>query len=311
VVLSGASARIPRLRSLIAEQFVRDAADILCAKDPCTVVAVGAAMLGETLAHPRPEPMYGLHSLMLLSAGIETVGGVMTAILPRGTYLPVRRCMTFTTSQDFLRDVRIRLFQGEQPQVRDCSPLGELSLRIPPMLRGVPRIQVLFDVDHSDALTVTATEVVSATQARLHLGWNFPLAPQRIESMVVRAERALFDDLPFRAKCQTKHALEGLCYVVGSAARQGRLHSSVAKAPVLAAVDATLSWLQEQPPTTNSPDYASKQLELETAVRAVDSAFLDDPDSDCRRSFDEGGALVVRLIGPCEPAEAPEEAAEL
>lgn len=159
IVLVGGSTRIPKVRELLKEFF--DGKEPNSSINPDEAVAYGAAvqsgiLTGDTAGDTKDILLIDVTPFTF---GIETLGGVMNAIIPRGTTIPTKKSKTFTTSSDYQKSVSTRIFEGERPLVKDNHLLGEFMLEgIPSALKGVPKIDVTFAIDENSILTVTAKD---------------------------------------------------------------------------------------------------------------------------------------------------------
>ncbi|MCS7308559.1 MAG: Hsp70 family protein, partial [Aquificaceae bacterium] len=155
VVLVGGSTRIPLVQQKIKEFFGKEPHKGV---NPDEVVAVGAAIQAGVLSGEVKEIL--LVDVTPLSLGVETLGGVMTVLIPRNTPIPYRKCETFTTAADYQTEVEIHVLQGERPMAKDNKSLGKFYLTgIPPAPRGLPKIEVCFDIDVDGILHVTAKDM--------------------------------------------------------------------------------------------------------------------------------------------------------
>lgn len=184
VVLVGGSTRVPKVREIVKKIFGKDPHQGV---NPDEVVAVGAAIQGSVLAGDRKDVL--LLDVTPLTLGIETEGGVLTALIERNTTIPAERKNTFSTAADNQTAVTVRVFQGERKMAAHNRLLGEFNLEgIPAAPRGVPQIEVKFDIDQNGILNVTAREVGSGKEASVKIQQSSGLSKAEIESMQKDAE---------------------------------------------------------------------------------------------------------------------------
>lgn len=213
IVLVGGSTRIPKVQSLLKEYF--DGKEPNRGINPDEAVAVGAAIQAAIIggADMGSNDMIFI-DVAPLSLGIETVGGVMSPIIDRNTVIPAKKTKVFTTYQDQQTMVTIGVFEGERSLVKDNHRLGKFDLTgIPPAARGVPQIEVTFDIDANSILTVTAVEkgtggkeVISITND------SGRLSKADIERMLADAEKFAEEDRIIKEKIDAKNALQNYIY---------------------------------------------------------------------------------------------------
>ncbi len=190
VVLVGGSTRVPKVRQIVKEIFGKEPHQGV---NPDEVVAVGAAIQGSVLAGDRKDVL--LLDVTPLTLGIETEGGVMTALIERNTTIPTERKNTFSTAADGQTAVTVRVFQGERKMATQNRLLGEFNLEgIPPAPRGVPQIEVKFDIDQNGILNVSARDVGTGKQASVKIEQSSGLSKDEIERMRQDAEEHAEED---------------------------------------------------------------------------------------------------------------------
>lgn len=190
IVLVGGSTRVPKVRELVKEVFGKDPHQGV---NPDEVVAVGAAIQGSVLAGDRTDVL--LLDVSPLTLGIETEGGVMTALVERNTTIPAEKKNVFSTAADGQTAVTVRVFQGERKMATSNRLLGEFNLEgIPPQPRGVPQIEVKFDIDQNGILSVSAKELKTGKEASVQIKEAGALSEDEIEQMQKDAEANAEED---------------------------------------------------------------------------------------------------------------------
>jgi molecular chaperone DnaK len=190
VVLVGGSTRIPRVQQIVKEMFGKDPHKGV---NPDEVVAVGAAIQAGVLAGEVKDLL--LLDVTPLSLGIETLGGVMTTLIPRNTTIPTRKSETFSTAADNQTSVEVHVLQGERPLARDNRTLGRFQLiGIPPAPRGVPQIEVTFDIDANGMVNVSAKDLGTGKEQKITITASSGLSKAEVERMMKDAESHADED---------------------------------------------------------------------------------------------------------------------
>lgn len=214
IVLVGGSTRIPKVQQLIKDFF--NGKEPNRGINPDEAVAYGAAVQGGILGGQASEETKDLLFIDVtpLTLGIETVGGVMTKIIPRGTVIPAKKTQQFTTHQDQQTTVTISVFEGERALVKDNHELGKFDMSgIPPAPRGVPKIDVTFEIDENSILTVSAHEQGTGKSESISItNDKGRLTKEEIERMVADAEKFADEDKLIKEKIDARHQLENYIY---------------------------------------------------------------------------------------------------
>jgi molecular chaperone DnaK len=218
VVLVGGSTRVPKIQQLVKEYFGKEPHKGV---NPDEVVAVGAAIQGGVLKGEVKDVL--LLDVTPLSLGIETLGGVMTTVIGRNTTIPTRKSEVFSTATDNQTSVEVHVLQGERQIARDNRTLGRFHLvGLPPAPRGVPQIEVSFDIDANGIVNVTAKDVATAKEQKITISGSSGLSKDDVERMVKDAEAHAAEDKTRRDVIDARNQADALAYSVEKTVNENR-----------------------------------------------------------------------------------------
>ncbi len=210
VILVGGQTRMPKVQEMVRELFGKEPHKGV---NPDEVVAVGAAIQAAVLAGEVKDVV--LLDVTPLSLGIETLGGVMTRLIERNTTIPTKKSEVFTTAADSQTSVEVHVLQGERPMARDNRTLGKFHLvGIPPAPRGVPQVEVTFDIDANGILNVSAKDRATGKEQAITITASSGLTKSDIEKMVHEAESHAEEDKKRREEIETRNQADSLAYSI-------------------------------------------------------------------------------------------------
>jgi molecular chaperone DnaK len=210
VILVGGSTRIPKIQEVVKTFFGKEPNRSV---NPDEVVAIGAAIQGAVLTGEQKDVL--LLDVTPLSLGIETLGGVTTVLIPRNTTIPTKKSETFSTADDNQTTVEIHVLQGERDMARDNRTIGKFQLTgIPPAPRGMPQIEVTFDIDANGILHVSAKDKATSKEQKIRIEASSGLSDSDIDKMVKDAEKNAAEDKKRREEIDTRNRLDSLTYEV-------------------------------------------------------------------------------------------------
>jgi molecular chaperone DnaK len=284
VVLVGGSTRMPKVQELVKEIFGKEPHKGV---NPDEVVAIGAAIQGAVLAGDVRDVV--LLDVTPLSLGLETLGGVMTTLITRNTTIPTKKQETFSTASDSQTTVEVHVLQGERPMARDNKTIGRFHLDgIPPAARGVPQIEVAFDIDANGILHVSAKDRATGKEQSIRIEASSGLNESDIQQMVKDAEEHAADDRKRKEGVEARNRGDSLVYEVEKNLKE---HADKLDADLKSRIEGELGKLRE-------------------ALKGDDPAAITAASESLQAAWHEAAAKLYQSTGTPPPGAAPPPQAE-
>merc|ERR550519_2979109 len=283
IVLVGGSTRIPKIQQLVKEYF--NGKEPSKGINPDEAVAYGAAVQAGVLSGEGDAEGIVLLDVCPLTLGIETVGGVMTKLIARNSVVPTKKSQIFSTAADNQQTVSIQVFEGERPMTKDNHLLGKFDLTgIPPAARGVPQLEVTFEIDVNGILRVSAEDKGTGNKEKIEIKNDANrLTPEEVERMIKDAEDFAEEDKKVAERAVAKNELEQYVYSlknqVADEEKLGGKLDDEEKETINDGIESTIEWLDESGETAEAEEIKEMKENLENTVKPIVGAMYDNEEA--------------------------------